>query len=278
MKKFIFLIFFTFTNLIFASSIADLVIPRNDATIPAPKLKSDGDTNSWWMEIHKMQLEQKNKMKNAQIIFVGASVIMNWTKGMIGREEKRYQRGIKSWEKYYVPRKSLNFGISGDNTANVLWRMQNGALEGLSPKVAIVAVGFNNKTTYQKTAEGMLAVLRKIRIKCPETKILFMPYLPTTNKNWRNGKSFQAYDLACEKIKADEMIIPLEISDAFLNKEGILKDIKLIPDNLHPGEQGYQIWAEAMEPVLTKLLEEKKGDVVELYTDKPAENKGRKGQ
>jgi len=83
-----------------------------------------------------------------------------------------------------------------------------------------------------------------------------MPYLPSTKKNWRKGKFFQAYDIACAKVKGDALTIPLEVSDAFLNKEGVLKDQTLVPDNLHPAEGGYAIWAEAMEPTIKKLFAE----------------------
>ena len=229
-------------------------LPQHSATAARQKLNKDGKVNGWWTKMHERQLKLKNEMKDAQIIFVGASVIQYWTAGNTGGQGNKYQRGKKIWDQYYLHRKPLNFGIAGDNTATTLWRMQNGALEGINPKVAIVAIGHNNKELAQEIADGMLAVVREIHLRCPETTVLLMPYLPSTKKNWRNGKFFQAYDIACDKVKGDNLTIPLDINDALLNDEGILKDQQLVPDNLHPAEGGYRLWAEAMEPTLQKLL------------------------
>jgi len=212
------------------------------------------DPNAWWIEVHNQQLKRKNEMPDAQIIFIGASVIQHWADGEING----IPRGKRIWDEHYLPRKALNFGIAGNTSQAALWRMRNGALEGIDPKVAIVAVGYNNATPPQETADSMLAILHEIRVRCSHTKILFMPYLPSTEKHWRQAPFFQAYDLACanEALQKDDMIIPLELTSAFVNEAGLLKDQRLIPDNVHPAEPGYQLWYEAMESTLRELLEE----------------------
>ncbi len=232
-----------------AESITNMVIPEHSATIPVPAADTN---NSWWISKHNEDVTDGAALPDAKIIFVGASVIDHWKSGEING----YQRGINVWTNHYEPRKALDFGISGDRTQHLLWRMQNGALDAINPLVAVVAVGFNNSEAAQERSEGMLAVVREIRLRCSNTKIIFMPYFPTTDPGWRDGVSFQAYDLACAELANynDEMVIPLEISDDFVNINGVLKDQALIPDNLHPAEPGYQLWYESMEPTLSSLL------------------------
>jgi beta-glucosidase len=208
--------------------------------------------NDWWTEMHARQLWLKDDMPDARIVFIGASVIQHWTDAEIDG----VRRGKRVWDAHYLPRKALNFGIGGNTTEDALWRMRNGALDGIDPQVAVVAVGFNNATPPRETADGLLALLREIRLRCRRTHILFQPYLPSTEAGWRQGAFFLAWDLACADagLKADDMILPLELTSAFVNEEGLLKDQRLVPDNVHPAEPGYQLWYEAMEPTLSSLL------------------------
>lgn len=231
-------------------------IPLHAASTPTQKA-SNPKTLEWWLKRHKKQVSQKEKMLDAQIIFIGASVMDYWAVDVVGKGKKRYQRGGKIWREFYLPRKALNFGIAGDNTATTLWRLQNGALDGIAPKVAIVAIGYNNKEKQNEVAEGITAVVREVRRRCPKTKVLLMPYLASTKAGWRENKSFRAYDDACKMVAKDNMIIPLEINNMLVNENGVLKDQALIPDNLHPAEGGYYIWHNAMKETILTLLEEK---------------------
>ncbi|GEM_PF-1734840 len=238
---------FLLASFTFAGSLADLVIPTNTATTAAVVT---GGSSNWWIGRHNGIVAKKNSMTNTQMIFLGASVLDHWDAGFVNG----YQRGAVVWTNYYIPRKSLDQGISGNKTQNSLWQAQNGEIDGINPKIALVCVGYNNKNTAEEIAWGQLAILREIRIRCPNTKILFMPYLPATSSTWYNRNSYKAFKIASETNKIDNMVISYEVTGAFTNENGVLKEQSLVPDNLHPSESGYQLWAETMEPVIVSLL------------------------
>ena len=246
MKKLSLLLFLTFSNLIFAGSLADLIIPVNDATIPkAP-------SSAWATNRHNSFVAEAATKTNSQIIFVGASVIDHWD----GKFINGCQRGYNVWTNYYSlqPRNAFNLGQSGNRTADCLWRMQNGEIDGLNPKIAIVCIGYNNTTTPLETSAGQLAIMKEIRIRCPQAKIIFMPYLPSSSTTWYNRNSYKAYKIACETTKIDNMVYNFEVTDFFTNGTGALKDQNLVPDNVHPSESGYALWATNMEHIIVSML------------------------
>jgi len=153
----------------------------------------------------------------------------------------------------------------------VLWRLQNGEIDGISPKLAIVMIGTNNsshKDSAEQIADGIKAICAELRQRLPETKILMLSIFPrggsmtdrkdksqktaTMNSYW--NKNNRASQKAAE-IADNKMIFFLDINQAFLNENGDLSR-EIMPDLIHPGETGYQLCAEAMEPTVKKLLGE----------------------
>ncbi len=241
----------------FAGSIADMTIPENIASIPAPVLKGTPPSPAAYESKLQRQLNPMSQMETVDVLFVGDSIMNGWRQATNPGGD--LERGLDVWNEHYKPIHAFNVGIPGDKTQNVLWRLQNGLLENISPKVAILTIGQNNKTTQEEIADGMLAILREIRRQSPETKILFIPHFPTTRANWKTSKYINAYNIAVEKAKEDEYIIPTDLNAAFLNEAGVLKDKSLIPDDIHPAKPGYQLWHEEMAPILKKLLAESDG-------------------
>jgi len=194
---------------------------------------------------HKGFLEIARK-GNVDVLFLGDSITDGWRGG-----------GKEIWNKYYKPLHAANFGIGGDRTEHVLWRLQHGELEGIHPKVAVLMIGTNNlgSNSPEQIAEGIKAIVDEIRDKTPKTKVLLLGVFPRAPK---------ADDPARAKIKKINGIIAqmddggkhiryLDIGDKFLDNEGNLpKDV--MPDFLHPNQKGYEIWAEAMQPTLEKML------------------------
>ena len=115
------------------------------------------------------QFNQKVKANqgNIDLIFVGDSITQGWE-----------GQGKDVWEKYYSHRKPLNLGIGGDRTQHVLWRLDNGNIEGIQPKVAVVMIGTNNSGNDRNSAgeivDGIKAIVSKLRRKLPETKVLLL--------------------------------------------------------------------------------------------------------
>lgn len=186
-----------------------------------------------------------------QLVFVGDSITHFW--------EREGDWGTAVWKKYYGCRKALNLGFGGDRTEWVNWRLQNGEVKGLNPKVVVLMIGTNNSGVQndrpEDTLAGIESNLRTIRHHLPQSKILLLSIFPrgeTPDDPLRvlNEQVNQGLPTLAERIPN---VVHLNINDAFLDEKGVLSR-ELMPDLLHPNAKGYQVWAEAMEPTLSELL------------------------
>ena len=185
--------------------------------------------------------------KPCDIIFVGDSITYNWQGS-----------GEAIWQKEYVPRHALDFGIGGDKTQNVLWRLDNMPVKDLRPKVAVVMIGTNNlKNQPQEIADGIKAVLDKTQATFPGVKIILVSILP----NRRANDKMMAVDAIIKNDADNQSIFCLDLVPLMPPVTTTTPDGKtdtnykgLGKDHLHPDASGYQIWADAMEPLLAKLL------------------------
>ncbi len=185
---------------------------------------------------------------DARLLFIGDSITQGWEGA-----------GKDVWEKFYGDRKAVNLGIGGDRTQHVLFRMENGNLAGVKPRAAVVMIGTNNSNGEDNTpgqiAEGVAAIVHKLRATVPDTKILLLAIFPRgENFNNQRGKLTQINQVL-QKLHDGEQVHFLDIGHRFLAGDGLLPG-DIMPDYLHLSPAGYQIWAEAMEPLLAKLLGE----------------------
>ena len=168
------------------------------------------------------------------------------------------------WAKYYEKFQPANFGIGGDATQHVLWRIDNGELDGISPKVVVLMLGTNN--TYGNTAEQIAAADKKIvselRPKLPQTKVLLLAVFPRGPRKLRDGgmddgvkkmEIIRAVNVELAKLDDGRMVRYLDIGPKFLDDAGKIPN-DVMPDQLHPNVKGYQIWAEAMQPLLEEMM------------------------
>lgn len=188
----------------------------------------------------------------AELVFIGDSITQGWE----GGDAK------KIWEAKFASHQAVNLGISGDRTEHVLWRLANGNLGALKPKVAVIMIGTNNTGHRQpgvyecsaaQTAEGITMIVKTLREKWPETKILLLGIFPRGEKP---EDAMRIQNVETNKIiaKLDDgkMVNYLDIGAKFIGADGTLpKDI--MPDFLHLNGKGYQIWADAIEPKLKEL-------------------------
>ncbi|MEE9367814.1 MAG: glycoside hydrolase family 97 N-terminal domain-containing protein [Pontiella sp.] len=217
----------------------------NDSNIPVtarPVAKGRGQQN------HHKSLNKRVKQGNVDIIFVGDSITHFWASA---------KRGRPVWEKYYAKRNAVNLGISGDRTQHVLWRLQNGNLEGISPKVAVVMIGTNNSgsDSPEDIAAGVKAIVDTIEEKCPSTRILILGIFP---RGKDDTDRHRIVNMKANKIVSsfadNRTIFYLDISKAFLDENRILsRDI--MPDLLHLNTKGYEIWAGAIDEKLGELMQ-----------------------
>lgn len=214
-----------------------------------PEVQTAAWAQKWWMPRHEQKLEEKKKLKQVDLLMIGDSITHGWE-----------GQGKPWWEKYYAQRNALNIGFSGDRTEQVLWRLQHGAVEGIAPKLAVLMIGTNNtghrQDPPQETAAGIKAIIGELQKRLPETKILLLAIFPRGKDS--EDKLRKINDETNKIIKgfADaKTVYFLDINDEFLDDDGVLPK-SIMPDLLHPNARGYEIWANAMEPLVKQLLGE----------------------
>jgi lysophospholipase L1-like esterase len=222
-------------SLLFATG----AIAANSATKPEPR-KDD-----WWQERHA-QMNERVKQGNADLLFIGDSITHGWE-----------GEGAPIWEQYYADRNAVNLGIGGDQTQHVLWRLENGNIDGLSPKLAVIMIGTNNHgaNSAEEISEGVTAIVRKLRNELPEMKILLLGIFPRTDVPQELQDKLKKVNTLIADLAADKMVTFFDMGRFFLDDAGVLP-ASVMPDLLHPNAAGYKIWAEAIEPYIAELMGE----------------------
>jgi len=220
-----------------------------------PAIPTAPYTKTAWPARHQAKLAEKSSRK-IDLVFLGDSITECW-------EKKGKQGGTEAWQTYYAKRNALNLGFSGDRTEHVLWRLQHGEIDRISPKVLVLMIGTNNtgqldgKQPATATAAGVKAILNEIRTRCPQTKILLLGVLPRSEKGSDALRlhNDQVNDLIKEFGKLPQVTY-LDIGSHFLRSQGDGKTLNtgLMPDKLHPWRDGYFVIAKAIEPTLAALL------------------------
>jgi beta-glucosidase len=214
------------------------------ANQPAPKIGPDGLMNANFAAQHTAFL-QRIKGGPIGLLFIGDSITNRWRNDNVRDLWQRFEK--------YQP---ANFGIEGDRTQHVLWRFENGELDGIAPKVVVVMIGTNNMRDYpaEDIIRGDTEIVAEIHRRLPDTKVLLLGIFP---------RGARASDPARAKIKVINAELAklddgnkthfLDLGDRFLDAEGNLTP-EMAPDALHPTRLGYQIWADALQPLLDKMM------------------------
>jgi lysophospholipase L1-like esterase len=222
-------------------------VAENTAIIPATR---NFPTN--WMSLHQSFLAQA-KRGGIDLLFVGDSITAGWQWG---------KGGLTVWNEYYAPRHAAEFGIGYDRIQNVLWRMENGELENIRPKVVILLIGTNNsgnedngkpRNTTPEIIEGVSNLVRQIQLRLPQSKLLLLGIFPRGVKTDPIREQVKAVNAGLSKLDDGNKVKFLNLGEKFLAPDGTLsRDI--FPDLLHPNAKGYQIWADAMEGTLVEMI------------------------
>jgi lysophospholipase L1-like esterase len=236
--------FLALTQLAFAAKAMGDLEP---ADVAAPKLGPDGQLDKHFKEDHEEFLQRRSQGKIG-VLFLGDSITEGWK-----------WWGKEVWPKYYPQMDAANFGIGGDKTQHVLWRIDHGELDGIHPKVLVLLIGTNN---IGYPAEDILKadekIIDEIHQKLPETKVLILGIFPRgadpsdpTVAEMRNKIHFVNQGLA--KLDDGERTRFLDIGDRFLGADGTISP-DVMKDALHPTAAGYEIWADAMNPLLDEMM------------------------
>jgi lysophospholipase L1-like esterase len=222
-----------------SASPADVALPRMDA-------------NSL---IAHAQLVEKAKQGRIDVYFVGDSITRRW-----GATD--YPHLLENWKRNFFGWNAANFGWGGDRTQNILWRLQNGEFESVKPRVVVLQAGTNNiarngsgsaDAMAADLTRGVEAILRVIREKAPGATVVLTGLFPRNDipTAWAvieraNAKLAQLAD--------GRQVRFLNINPQLADAKGRLHPGMMDPDGLHPTVKTYQIWADALKPVLQEVL------------------------
>lgn len=214
--------------------------PQHSAVQPAQR---DG-----WAHERFLAMNERVGQGDIDLVFLGDSITQGWEGA-----------GKAVWQGHYGKHMAVNLGVSGDRTQHVLWRLNNGNVDGIAPQVVVVMIGTNNSNgddnTVAEIADGVRAIVGTLREKLPGAKILLLDIFPRGEvPNPQRGKICQVNQLL-EKLHDGEHVYFLSIGHHFVDDEGRIST-EIMPDHLHLSERGYRIWAEAIGPTLSKLLGE----------------------
>ena len=225
----LFLVVFVASGVAFAQS-------TNTAVMPVPMNKPG------WRERYE-SMNAKAHQGKIDLIYIGDSIV------------QRYEGvGKPVWDHYYAPRNALNLGISGDRTQHVIWRIDHGNIDGINPKLAIVMIGQNNggHNTAPEIAEGVTEVVKRIRTKLPNTKILLLGIFQRREKPTPERAVLAEANNIISKL-ADSSVIYMDINSVYVQPDGTIP-ASLMPDYEHPSELGFKRWAEAIEAKVAELM------------------------
>ena len=193
------------------------------------------------------------KQGNIDCLLMGDSITDWW---------RTPTRGLPVYEKYFANLKCANFGISGDRTQGVLWRIENGELDGYSPKMMMLMIGTNNLgggrggtgNTPAQIAEGITAIVNKFRTKFPEAKVLLLGVFPRgAAATAPQREPIKQINAIIAKLDDGKFIRYMDIGDKFLAPDGSIST-EIMADGLHPTAKGYEIWATAVMPLFNELV------------------------
>jgi lysophospholipase L1-like esterase len=225
-----------------------VAVAQPPAVSTAPRTTIPSDSNERSRPQNYQQCRDRvaaAKGHPVDILFVGDSITEAWT----GPAWGGYKHGAAVWDKYYASRNALNFGVGADRTQHLLYRLDTMDVKDLTPKVIVLMIGTNNNIdTAADIAAGVRAVLTKLETMYPAAKIILVSILP----NARATQLMADANALIRPFADDHKVFYFDLAakmppvgDSWLG---------LGPDKLHPDESGYQIWADAMEPLLTRLL------------------------
>ncbi|WP_051234737.1 GDSL-type esterase/lipase family protein [Marinimicrobium agarilyticum] len=218
---------------------------RPEAITPSPRTKEyEWMTIERWNTMHREDVEIAST-GNVDVLFIGDSITEGWPQNV--------------WEEYFGDYKAVNFGIGGDKTENLLWRLNNGSVGRLDPQVVVLLIGINNfglsNHEPDDVAQGVTAVVRTLKGAFPNAEILLNGIFPTKQsaEDPMRDKVAQVNEQIAQL--EDDRVHYLYIGDQLVEENGDIS-AEIMPDYLHLSEKGYRIWAENLQPILADWLEE----------------------
>jgi len=212
---------------------------QNTALVPAP----------FQEERHEGFLQEARR-GGIECLLMGDSITDWWRRD-----------GAELYEEIFAPLRCANFGIAGDRTQGVLWRMEHGELEGYAPKLMMLMIGTNNLSgrrstpnTPEEIAMAIATIVAKFRTTFPDAKVLLLGVFPRgAAPDGEYREPIRQINELIAHLDDGEHVRFMDIGDAFLAPDGSLPE-DIMPDGLHPNERGYRIWADAVMPTFRAMM------------------------
>lgn len=217
-------------------------LPPQPADVPAKRQSYDASLLKWFDRLHE-SFVARAQQGNVQLVFLGDSITQGW--------EQHADIFNKEFGMYHA----VHFGIGGDCTQHVLWRIQNGELDGIQPKVVVLMIGTNNsgveKNSPEEVASGIKKIIEAIHLKAPQAKVLLHAIFPRARES-EDAKNI-AVNQIIQKYADGNRVYWLDIRKKLLTAQGGLS-YEIMPDLLHLSAKGYQIWADNLNAPLAELM------------------------
>ena len=221
-------------------------VPTSRADQPVPRT----DPNS---RIAHEQLLEKARRGRIDVYFVGDSIVRRW-----GATD--YPQLLAHWRQQFSGWNAANFGWGADRVENILWRLQNGELDGVNPKVIVVLAGTNNvgrspggDDKIQDITRGLAALVSVCRAKAPDATIVLTGIFPR-NDTMAVLPEIARINANLAALADGRRVRYLNVNDRLAAADGTLIDGMMNADKLHPALPGYQVWADALKPIFRELL------------------------
>jgi cephalosporin-C deacetylase len=226
-----------------------------DSPVAADQPAARTDANS---QLAHTQLLKKAKTGHIDIYFEGDSITRRW-----GASDELYKTFLANWKQNFFGWNAADFGWGGDTTQNILWRLNNGELDNVNPKIIVLLAGTNNVGNVTPTgdedlratniADGIKAILDICRQKAPNATIILMGITPR-NDNMAVMPTINKINARIATFADGKTIRYVNINDKLADQNGKFFDGMINRDKLHLSVKGYQVWADAIKPIFTELL------------------------
>ncbi|HEY3742592.1 MAG TPA: GDSL-type esterase/lipase family protein [Bryobacteraceae bacterium] len=221
---------------------------------PADQAVFRTDPNSM---IAHQQLVAKAKKGGVDVYFEGDSITRRW-------DATDYPALMENWKQNFFGWNAGDFGWGADQTQNILWRLENGELDGVNPKVVVLLAGTNNVSSKsfqggpdamaEDVTRGIQAIVHLIQEKAPSATIIVTGIFPR-NDNMAFMPVIDKINANLAKFSDGGKVRFLNVNDKLASSDGkLFEGMMNARDKLHPVEKGYQVWADGLKPVLTELL------------------------
>jgi len=226
-----------------------MATPNPSPAQSAPHVLYDSDQASAerWFVLHRAYVDRASA-GNVPLLFLGDSLTYGWLVD-----------GVESWKRAFVPLRAEDFGIGGDRTSDVLYRIRHGELDGIAPKLVVLSIGTNDLgigRSVEETARGIGDCVRSIRAKLPKTTIVVIGVLPrgAGGPQTPMRQAVAAVNARVARLDDRRSVRYFNSGPIFLASNGNLKPALYRRDLLHLSSEGYQAWARELRPKLAALL------------------------